>query len=173
MLDNTNQVSTLSNLARAAVIDVVKSEESTGKKYRKLADVFHADGIRGDDLQTVKKGGNAELRQSTKDAIYMGFTEADRTLALKDVKTLDDVEKMKREKIRDRADIMLGRIRAYLLNDESEGTGEAQESKTVYQRMHAQLDAILTKLQAIESPNFDVVETVKRIKLGKSLIPSI
>jgi hypothetical protein len=60
-----------------------------------------------------------------------------------------------------------------LYEDESDSTGEARETKTAFQRMHDNLDKVITALQKLENPSFDVAEAVKRIKLGKALIPSV
>jgi hypothetical protein len=169
----SHEIVALSALARSATIDVVKAEGQTAKKYRKLADVYHADGIRSAMLETEKNGGNVELRKSVKDAITAGFTDAEQALMAKDPKTLESGAKHDRTVLKGRVDTMLNRIRNYLADDEADGTGEARETKTAFQRMHDNLDKVITALQKLENPSFDVAETVKRIKLGKALIPSV
>lgn len=169
----SNLIVALSAQARSATIDVVKAEGQTEKKYRKLADVYHADGIRGSMLETEKKGGVVELRTSIKDAIIAGFTADEQALIAKNPATLDSAQKHDRTTLKGRVDTMLNRIRNYLYEDESDGSGEARETKTAFQRMHDNLDKVITALQKLENPSFDVAEAVKRIKLGKSLIPAV
>jgi len=169
----SHEIIALSAQARSATIEVVKAEGQTEKKYRKLADVYHADGIRSAMLETEKNGGSVELRTSVKSAITAGFTADEQALMAKDPKTLESGAKHDRTTLKGRVDTMLNRIRNYLADDEADGSGEARETKTAFQRMHDNLDKVITALQKLENPSFDVAETVKRIKLGKSLIPSV
>jgi len=169
----SHEIIALSASARSATIEVVKSESQTEKKYRKLADVYHADGIRSAMLETEKNGGSVELRTSVKSAITAGFTADEQALMAKDPKTLESGAKHDRTTLKGRVDTMLNRIRNYLADDEADGSGEARETKTAFQRMHDNLDKVITALQKLENPSFDVAETVKRIKLGKALIPSV
>jgi hypothetical protein len=169
----SHEIIALSASARSATIEVVKSESQTAKKYRKLADVYHADGIRSAMLETENNGGNVELRKSVKDAITAGFTDAEQALMAKDPKTLESGAKHDRTTLKGRVDTMLNRIRNYLADDEADGSGDPRETKTAFQRMHDNLDKVITALQKLENPSFDVAETVKRIKLGKALIPSV
>ena len=169
----SHEINALSAQARSATIDVVKAENQVDKKYRKLADVYHADGIRGTMLETEKNGGNAELRKSVKDAITAGFTDAEQALIAKDPKTLDSAQKHDRDVLKNKVDKSLNDIRKYLYTDEATDSGDPRETKTAFQRMHDNLDKVITALQKLENPSFDVAETVKRIKLGKALIPSV
>ncbi len=164
----------LSPKARAATIDVVKAETAGLKKYRALADVYHADGIRAAMLETEKNGGNVGLRSEIKIAITYGLTDAEQKIIDADVKTLSDVQKLARNDAKDKVEKYLGKIRKYLKDDESEGvTGDAQETKTEIQRIQKMLDDALTKIQKLESPAFNVLDVVKLIKTAKGAMPSV
>lgn len=169
----SHDIIALSAQARSATIDIVKSKEQVDKKQRKLADIYHADGIRGVMLETEKKGGSVELRTSIKDAIVAGFTADQQALIAKNPATLDSAQKHDRTTLKNKVDKYLTDIRKYLYDDEADGSSDPRETKTEFQRIHAALDSVLQKLQKFENPSFDVVETVKRIKLGKSLIPAV
>jgi hypothetical protein len=169
----SHEIIALSAQARSATIDIVKSKEQVDKKQRKLADIYHADGIRGIMLETETKGGNVELRNSIKDAITAGFTADQQALIAKDPKTLDSAQKHDRTTLKNKVDKYLTDIRKYLYDDEADSSGDPRETKTAFQRMHDNLDKVITALQKLENPSFDVAETVKRIKLGKALIPAV
>jgi hypothetical protein len=163
----------LSPKARAATIDVVKAETAGLKKYRALADVYHADGIRAEMLETEKNGGNVSLRTDVKLAITFGLTEAEQKIIAADVKTLDAVQKTARNDAKDKVEKYLGKIRKYLKDDESDGTGDAKETKTEIQRIQKMLDDALTKIQKLENPAFNVVDVVKLIKTAKGAMPAV
>lgn len=169
-----SQEITLSPKARAATIDVVKAESASLKKYRALADVYHADGIRSEFLETEKNGGIVSLRTEVKAAITAGLTDAERKVIEADVKTLDDLQKLERNNAKDKVEKYLVKIRKYLKDDESSGeSGDAKEPKTEMQRIQKLLDDALTKIQKIENPEFDVVNVVKLIKSAKGAMPSV
>ena len=163
----------LSPKARAATIDVVKAETAGLKKYRALADVYHADGIRAEMLETEKNCGNVSLRTDVKLAITFGLTEAEQKIIAADVKTLDAVQKTARNDAKDKVEKYLGKIRKYLKDDESDGTGDAKETKTEIQRIQKMLDDALTKIQKLENPAFNVVDVVKLIKTAKGAMPAV
>ena len=184
---NNEVIVSMSNKTRSIIADTVKLEAKVSKNRTSISEALHADGFTGFMLMTKAKGGNEDARKQVSEAILAGFTQAEFALLSKDAKSLNAEDKIARQNLMTRKDTTFNRIRGDLfaydgfdkhgnLIPEQSDDNEADEDgsvKTDLQKIHAALDSVLTKLQKLEDPNFDVVECVKRINAAKGMIPSI
>ena len=176
----------MSNTTRSAIMSYVGTDMATeakqAKNLRTISEGLHADGFTGHMLMTIDNGGNESARTQTIDAILAGFSKSDFALYHKDAKTLDVVTKAERTNLRTKKDTYLNRIRTHLFSiDGLDKKGEAistetetessESVKTENQKIHAALAAVITKLQKMESPDFDVADCVKRIMSAQGMIP--
>ena len=176
----------MSNTTRSAIMSYVSTdmtvEAKQAKNLRTISEGLHADGFTGHMLMTIDNGGNESARTQTIDAILAGFSKSDYALYHKDAKTLDLATKAERTNLRTKKDTYLNRIRTHLFSIDgldkkgevisTETETESSESvKTENQKIHAALAAVITKLQKMESPDFDVADCVKRIMSAQGMIP--
>jgi|LakMenEpi03Aug12_release.lakeMendotaPanAssembly.Ray.scaffolds.fasta_scaffold348780_1 hypothetical protein len=176
----------MSSTTRSAIMSYVGTDMATevkqAKNLRTISEGLHADGFTGHMLMTIDNGGNESARTQTIDAILAGFSKADYALYHKDAKTLDLATKAERTNLRTKKDTYLNRIRTHLFSiDGLDKKGEAistetetessESVKTENQKIHAALAAVITKLQKMESPDFDVADCVKRIMSAQGMIP--
>jgi hypothetical protein len=176
----------MSNTTRSAIMSYVSTdmtlEAKQAKNLRTISEGLHADGFTGHMLMTIDNGGSESARAQTIDAIIAGFSKADYALYHKDAKTLDVVTKAERTNLRTKKDTYLNRIRTHLFSiDGLDKKGEAistetetessESVKTENQKIHAALAAVITKLQKMDSPDFDVADCVKRIMSAQGMIP--
>ena len=176
----------MSNTTRSAIMSYVSTdmtvEAKQAKNLRTISEGLHADGFTGHMLMTIDNGGNESARTQTIDAILAGFSKSDYALYHKDAKTLDLATKAERTNLRTKKDTYLNRIRTHLFAiDGLDKSGEAistetetessESVKTENQKIHAALAAVITKLQKMESPDFDVADCVKRIMSAQGMIP--
>jgi hypothetical protein len=136
-------------------------------------------------LMTLNNGGSESAREQVIASILAGFSKSDFALYHKDAKTLDAETRQERTNLRTKKDTYLNRIRTHLFaidgldkngevvaakSEETEET-ESESVKTENQKIHAALAAVITKLQKMDSPDFDVADCVKRIMSAQGMIP--
>lgn len=164
----------LSASALKLTTDVVKGDMQISNKWVKLSDSYRADGVTASMLETEKKGGNEGLREQVKSAIIAAFTDEERKLLATDTKALDDSAKGTKKTLQQRVGSYLDKVRSHINKAEKEEEGgDAQASKTAIQRIHADLDKAVAKLQKLENPSFDVPEAIKRINAVKGMMPAL
>jgi hypothetical protein len=176
----------MSSTTRSAIMSYVGTDMATeakqAKNLRTISEGLHADGFTGHMLMTIDNGGSESARTQTIDAILAGFSKSDFALYHKDAKTLDVVTRAERTNLKTKKDTYLNRIRTHLFKiDGLDKSGEAistetetegsESVKTENQKIHAALAAVITKLQKMESPDFDVADCVKRIMSAQGMIP--
>jgi uncharacterized protein YpmB len=134
-------------------------------------------------LMTLNNGGSESAREQVIASILAGFSKSDFALYHKDAKTLDAETKQDRTNLRTKKDTYLNRIRTHLfsidgldkngeaISTETETESESESVKTENQKIHAALAAVITKLQKMDSPDFDVADCVKRIMSAQGMIP--
>jgi hypothetical protein len=162
----------LSGSTIAAVSAALKSQDKNESIWVKACDSLRADRVTSAMLDTAKNGGNEDLRQQVKNVILTTFSEAEKGLIAADPKSLDDVKKFQRKTAQQKIGARLSLIQSHIRKAEkAEEDGEAP--KTAVQRIHADLDKAIAKLQKLESPTFDVTEVVKRINAAKGMMPAL
>ena len=177
----------MSNTTRSAIVSYVSTDMATeakqAKNLRTISEGLHADGFTGHMLMTLNNGGSESARDQVINSILAGFSKADFALYHKDVKTLDAETKQDRTNLRTKKDTYLNRIRTHLfsidgldkngeaISTETETESESESVKTENQKIHAALAAVITKLQKMESPDFDVADCIKRIMSAQGMIP--
>ena len=165
---------TLTPVAAAALSAALKSQDKNENIWVKASDACRADRVTSSMLETAKKGGDEDLRDQVKKVIVTTFTEAEKTLIAADPKLLDDMKKFQRKTAQQKIGSRLTLIQSHIRKAEkAEEDGEAQASKTPVQRIHADLDRAIAKLQKLEAPGFDVAEVVKRISAAKGMMPAL
>jgi hypothetical protein len=125
-------------------------------------------------LETEKKGGSEDLRQQVKAVILSTFSEAEKALLAQDTKALDDIKKFQKKTAQQKIGARLDLIKSHITKAEkAEEDGEAESPKTAVQRIHADLDKAIAKLQKLTAPTFDVTEVVKRVNIAKGMMPAL
>ena len=161
--------STVSTLASA-----LKSQDANDQKWVKACDSLRADRVTSGMLETEKNGGNEDLRTQVKSVILTTFSEAEKSLIATDTKALSDLEKYSKKKAQQKIGARLSLIQSHIRKAEkAEEAGEAEAPKTAVQRIHADLDKAIAKLQKLDAPTFDVSEVVKRINAAKGMMPAL
>lgn len=164
----------LSASALKLTTDVVKGDMQIGNKWVKLSDTYRAEGVTSAMLETEKKGGSTDLRDQVKGAIVLSFSEADRALLATDTKALEDIKKLEKKEVQQKIGAYLSKIQSHIKGAEkAEEEGEESAPKTEVQRIHAELDKAIARMQKLDKPSFDVTEAVKRIKAVKGMMPAL
>jgi hypothetical protein len=164
----------LSGSTVTALGNALKSENKNERVWKEAADLCRADRVTSAMLETVKNGGDADLRTQVKAVVVTTFTEAEKALLVADAKSLDDVKKMNRKIAQQKVGARLDLIKSHIRKAEkAEESGEAEAPKTAVQRIHADLDKAIAKLQKLEAATFDVVEVQKRINAAKGMMPAL
>jgi hypothetical protein len=164
----------LSSSTITVLTGALKSQDQNDQKWVKASDSLRADRVTSGMLETGKKGGNEDLRTQVKDVIVTTFSEAEKGLLATDTKALDDIKKFQKKTIQQKIGARLSLIQSHVRKAEkAEEDGEAEAPKTAVQRIHADLDKAIAKLQKLESPTFDVSEVVKRINAAKGMMPAL
>jgi len=166
----------LSSVSLKQTTDTVSGDLKIKNKWQALSDSYRGDGVTAAMLETVKKGGDEDLRQQVSAAIVLAFTEKERKLLAADTKTLSDSDKGNKKTLQQRVGSYLDKIRTHIANAEKIEDGEDGEGsapKTEVQRIQALLEKVVTKLQKLEKPAFDVTEAVKRVNAIKGMMPAL
>lgn len=164
----------LSSGSVSALSSALKSQDKNDKCWVTACDTLRADRITSSMLDTEKNGGNEDLRQQVKNVILSTFTEAEKALLATDTKALDDMKKFQKKTVQQKIGARLSLIQSHIRKAEkAEEDGEAQAPKTAVQRIHADLDKAISKLQKLDAPTFDVTEVVKRITAAKGMMPAL
>ena len=166
----------ISAVSQKVLVDVLTTVNKLENKWVAVTDSLMADGIKSADLAASKTGENDKLRDQVKAIIKTTFSKADQDLLAKDSKTLEAAQKIERKGLIQLIGSRLSLIESKLRKAESDTDGEsgAQESsKSEVQKIQAKLDEVLSKLNKLENPQFDVVETVKLVKTVKGMIPTV
>jgi hypothetical protein len=164
----------LSSSTVTALSSALKSQDKNEAIWLKASDSLRADRITSAMLETEKKGGSEDLRQQVKNVILSTFTEAEKALLAQDTKALDDIKKFQKKTAQQKIGARLALIQSFIRKAEkAEEDGEAQATKTAVQRIHADLDKAIAKLQKLEEPTFDPAEVIKRINAAKGMMPAL
>ena len=164
----------LSSSTASSMVTALKSQDKNDQCWVKACDAARADRVTSAMLETEKKGGNEDLRDQVKAIIVSTFTEAEKALLASDTKALDDMKKFQKKTIQQKIGARLSLIQSHIRKAEkAEEDGEAQAAKTPVQRIHADLDKAIAKLQKLDAPTFDVTEVIKRITAAKGMMPAL
>ena len=164
----------ISAASQKVLFDALTAQDKVEHKWVAVADSFMADGIKSIDLAASKTGENDKLRAQAKSIIISTFSKANQDLLAKDSKTLEAAQKIERkaliQKVGSRLSLIESKLRAAEYDPE---TGAQESGKTEVQKIQEKLDEVLSKLNKLDSPQFDVVETVKLVKTVKGMIPAV
>ena len=164
----------LSSSSVSSLSSALKSQDKNEAIWLKASDSLRADRVTSALLDTAKNGGSEDLRQQVKSVILSTFTEAEKGLIAADPKSLDDIKKFQRKTAQQKIGARLALIQSFIKKAEkAEQDGEAEAPKTAVQRIHADLDKAIAKLQKLDAPTFDVSEVVKRINAAKGMMPAL
>lgn len=174
----------LSSSTISEVVLALKSQDQTDKKWVKACDALRADRVTAAMLNTVKDGGNDEVRNQVKKVIVTTFSDAEKALLALDTKALPkrsnqqqgDKAPSKEDKqaVHQKIGARLSLIQAHMRKAEkAEEDGEPEAPKTAVQRIHADLDDAISKLKKLGAPAFDITEVIKRINSAKGMMPAL
>ena len=114
-------VQTVSKATHAAITAAAQGQEQAARKWVKAVDLLQADGIDSAMIETAKKGGSDELRDSIKQDITASFNKDDQTLLNSPTAGLTDVKKLVKKTLQQKIGSTLGHIQRLLKARESEG----------------------------------------------------
>ncbi len=164
----------LSSSTITVLTGALKSQDQNDQKWVKACDSLRADRVTSGMLETEKNGGNEDLRTQVKSVILTTFSEAEKALLAQDTKALSELEKFSKKKAQQKIGARLSLIQSHIRKAEkAEEAGEAEAPKTAVQRIHADLDKAIAKLQKLEAPTFDPAEVIKRINAAKGMMPAL
>jgi len=174
----------LSSATITEVASALKSQDQTDKKWVKACDALRGDRVTAAMLETAKKGGDEDVRDQVKGVIVTTFTEAEKALLALDTKALPKRKDQKagdkapskedKKEVQQKIGARLDLIKSHIAKAEkAEQDGEAESPKTAVQRIHADLDKAIAKLQKLTAPTFDVTEVVKRVNIAKGMMPAL
>jgi hypothetical protein len=164
----------LSSSTITVLTGALKSQDQNDQKWVKACDSLRADRVTAAMLETAKNGGSEDLRTQVKDVIVTTFSEAEKALLATDTKALDQDKKNHKKTIQQKIGARLSLIQSHIRKAEkAEEDSEAQTPKTAVQRIHADLDKAIAKLQKLEEPTFDPAEVIKRINAAKGMMPAL
>ena len=164
----------LSSSTITVLTGALKSQDQNDQKWVKACDSLRADRVTSGMLETAKNGGSEDLRTQVKDVIVTTFSEAEKALLATDTKALDQDKKNHKKTIQQKIGARLSLIQSHIRKAEkAEEDSEAQTPKTAVQRIHADLDKAIAKLQKLEEPTFDPAEVIKRINAAKGMMPAL
>lgn len=166
------------------VASALKSQDQTDKKWVKACDALRADRVTAAMLETVKNGGDEDVRIQVKGVIVTTFTDAEKDLLALDSKALPKrkdqkpgdkaLSKEDKQAVQQKIGARLDLIKSHIAKAErAEEEGEAAITKTPIQRIHDDLDKAIAKLGKLENAPFDVVEATKRIKAVKGMMRAL
>ena len=166
------------------VASALKSQDQTDKKWVKACDALRADRVTASMLETVKNGGDEDVRVQVKGVIVTTFTEAEKALLALDSKALPKRKDQKagdkapskedKKEVQGKIGSRLDLIKSHIAKAEkAEESGEAEAPKTAVQRIHADLDKAIAKLQKLEAATFNVVDVQNCIKAAKGKMPAL
>jgi hypothetical protein len=164
----------ISAASQKVLVDALTTQDKVEHKWVAVTDSLMADGITSLDLESTKTKENDKLRTQVKSIIISTFSKANQDLLAKDSKTLEAAQKIERKglimKVGSRLSLIESKLRAAEYDPE---TGAQESGKTEVQKIQEKLDEVLSKLNKLDSPQFDVVETVKLVKVVKGMIPAV
>ena len=165
----------ISTASQKVLVDVLTAVDKLENKWVAVTDSLMADGITSFDLESSKTGENDKLRAQVKSIIVSTFAKREQDLLAKDSKTLEANQKIERKALIQKVGARLSLIESKLRKSESDGTesGAQESSKSELQKIQAKLDEVLVKLNKLENAEFDLVETVKLVKVVKGMIPAV
>mgnify|MGYP006956429091 CR=1 FL=1 len=179
-----------------AITGLTKGAEALGLKTVTAIDTLRAAGIKSTDFISPKTEGSTatpELNDAFKAAIVKGFSAAKRKLLAAPAKSLSDSDKADRKKAQQSIGAYMAAFKRDLLAREPEGIAKAKAKKeagrAAKQPSPAQQPSPLTikragngvkvleslqqaakRAQAIEEPEFDVVELINLLAKAQQII---
>jgi len=173
----------------AAITGLTKGAEALGLKTVTAIDTLRAAGIKSTDFISPKTEGSTatpELNAAFKAAIVKGLSAAKRKLLAAPAKSLSDIDKEDRKKIQQSIGAYMGAFKRDLLAREPEGIAKAKAKKEAGRaaqqptgqakaagsaaKVLESLQQAAKRAQAIEEPEFDVVELVNLLAKAQQII---
>lgn len=140
-----------------------KKSLDTAKTKAKTVDLMQANGLKSYDLDLSNKD-NADLHNSIKQAIVLGFDLEAQALLAKEAKVLSDFEKATKRALQMQIGSEFGYYRRALAKrEESAERGEVEKSSPV-EMYFKDLKSALDRLTKLESIDFDLVQHTSALK---------
>ena len=172
-----------------AITGLTKASESLGLKTVSVIDTLRAACIKSTDFISPKTEGSTatpELNAAFKAAIVKGFSAAKRKLLAAPAKSLSDSDKAKRKVVQQSIGAYMAAFKRDLLAREPEGIAKAAAKKEAGRaaqqstgpakaagstaKVLESLQQAAKRAQAIEEPDFDVVELVNLLAKAQQLV---
>ena len=172
-----------------AITGLAKSSEALELKTVSAIDTLRAAGIKSTDFISPKKEGSTatpELNAAFKAAIVKGFSAAKRKLLAAPAGSLSDSDKEARRKVQQSIGGYMAAFKRDLLAREPEGIAKAKAKKEAGRaaqqptgqakaagsaaKVLESLQQAAKRAQAIEEPEFDVVELVNLLAKAQQII---
>jgi hypothetical protein len=140
-----------------------KKSLDTAKTKSKTVDLMQAQGLKSYDLDLSNKD-NAELHDSIKRAIVLGFDLEAQALLAKESKVLSDFEKATKRALQQQIGSEFAYYRRALAKrEESAQRGEVEKSSPV-EMYFKDIQSALDRLAKLENMDFDLVQHTSALK---------
>jgi hypothetical protein len=146
-----------------------KKSLDTAKTKSKTVDLMQAQGLKSYDLDLSNKD-NADLHDSIKRAIILGFDADSQALLAKESKVLSDFEKATKRALIMQVGSEFGYYRRALAKREDKATTGDTDKSTPVQMYFKDLESALERLTKLENMDFDLVvhtSTLKKLLADK------
>lgn len=172
-----------------AITGLTKGSEALGLKTVTAIDTLRAAGIKSTDFISPKTEGSTatpELNDAFKAAIVKGFSAAKRKLLAAPAKSLSDSDKAERKKAQQSIGAYMAAFKRDLYAREPEGIAKAKAKKEAGRaaqqptgqakaagsaaKVLESLQQAAKRAQAIEEPDFDVVELVNLLAKAQQIV---
>jgi hypothetical protein len=156
-----------------AIVEAMKSDNVTAGKWKKVADVVYAEGVRAHHVDPKDEAKDTEAIAYLKECAVLSFGEVQRKLLATETKTLDDFGKFQKKTLQQRIGALTAKISGHLKKLEAKEDGVEDAPKTPAQRIQKLLDEVITKLGKIEGASFSVPDAVKAVRAVKAIVPAV
>jgi hypothetical protein len=172
-----------------AITGLAKASEALGLKTVSAIDTLRAAGIKSTDFISPKTEGSTatpELNAAFKAAIVKGFSAAKRKLLAAPAKSLSDSDKAERKAAQQSIGAYMAAFKRDLFAREPEGIAKAKAKKEAGRaaqqptgqakaagsaaKVLESLQQAAKRAQAIEEPEFDVVELVNLLAKAQQIV---
>ncbi len=174
----------LSNDSIKAGVDYVSADGKAQNKLERFIDLMFADGVRtvnirakGDDGKATTE--NDPLRAQIKETVIIpAFPKSEQALLEKETKTLSEQDKFFKFKVQQKLGKYMSTFEKKIADREHDelaqaGLIEPRVAKTEMQKIQKILDDVISKLQKLENPTFDVTDAVAKTKALKGSMPAV
>lgn len=155
----------------AAITDAAGTQQGASDKWATMADLLHKDGVSSAMLVNPKKGGNKEVFDVVKTAVFAAFPSDVRSLFTVDVKSLSDSDKARKRLYTQRVGALMGNVKRALVTLEraletAANPTQKKVKSSPEQRARDKIADAIVILKALEEAKFmlpPVIDALEKV----------